>query len=113
MKYTEIFKLEEMLERADIPFEFQEVFTDSAYEKGYQIGYPVLPPNNNNICSVVEHGFSYGHRDDLLEIMGLLTDEERENDSVVGWLSAENVFDRIKKHYEGVKNNEINETGRY
>ena len=32
--------------------------------------------------------------------MGLLTDEESERDSVVGWLSAKNVFERIKKHYE-------------
>lgn len=32
--------------------------------------------------------------------MGLLTDEESKYDSVVGGLSAQEVFERIKKHYE-------------
>ena len=29
-----------------------------------------------------------------------MTPEEIESDSVCGWLTAENVFERIKKHYE-------------
>jgi hypothetical protein len=31
--------------------------------------------------------------------MGLLTDEEKEFDSVKGWLSADEVFERISKNY--------------
>lgn len=37
--------------------------------------------------------------------MGLLTPEEAEQDSVCGWLTADNVFERIKKHWEGVRSN--------
>lgn len=92
MEYKEIFRLKEMLEKAEIPFEFGE------YMGGYHLCYP-----NNKIkeCSVIEHDCSYGREQDLLEIMGLLTDEELKRDDVVGFLSAENVFERIKKHYEG------------
>lgn len=39
--------------------------------------------------------FSHGFGDGKLEIMGLLTEEEAEWDSVVGYLSAEEVFQRI------------------
>lgn len=36
---------------------------------------------------------------DLLEIMGLLTEEEEKIDRVLGWLTAKDVFDRIYEHY--------------
>ena len=41
----------------------------------------------------------------MIEIMGLLTDEERECDNVVGGLTAKDVFEHIKKHYESEVNN--------
>lgn len=92
--YKEIFKLKEMLEKAQIPFVFKE-------HKGIRDGYQILYPKYDvRICSVIEHSYSYGNEKDLLEIMGLLTDEESEYDSVKGYLSAENVFERIKKDYE-------------
>ncbi len=43
---------------------------------------------------------AYGGEVDKLEIMGLLTPEEAERDSVAGWLTADDVFRRIKEHYE-------------
>lgn len=92
--YKEIFRLKEMLEKAGIPFIFKE---HNDYRDGYQILYPA---DTERACSVIEHEYSYGHEQDLLEIMGLLTDEESQYDSVVGHLSAENVFERIKKDYE-------------
>lgn len=95
--YQEVLKLGTMLKEAKIPFEIR-VFHD-----GYQIGYPVLPPKEDCICDVIEHDFSYGHEQDKLEIMGLLTPEEAEQDSVVGYLTAEDVFERIKTHYEKEK----------
>jgi hypothetical protein len=101
-KYNEIFRLKEMLEKAEIPFEFGE------YMGGYHLCYPkkndpdcVEKETFDRVCSVIEHDGSYGREQDLLEIMGLLTDKELQNDDVVGYLSAENVFERIKKHYEG------------
>lgn len=37
--------------------------------------------------------------------MGLMTDAEifKEQDDVLGWLTAENVFNRIKKHWDMVQ----------
>ena len=91
--YSEIFRLGQMLVEANIPFEIRTC------HGGYQIGYPKLPPKEC-ICDVIEHDFSYGCKEDKLEIMGLLTPEESRHDSVLGFLTAENVFQRIKKHYE-------------
>ena len=42
----------------------------------------------------------------MLEIMGLLTDDEKKFDSVAGWLTANNVFDRINKHWKEKQKNE-------
>lgn len=100
MLCTEIFKLRNMLERAEIPFEFSDRSYDGCggREYFYQIRYPKA--EINAICSVIQCGFSYGGNEDKLEIMGLLTDEERERDSVAGWLTAEDVFERIKNHYK-------------
>lgn len=93
--YKEILKLKEMLENANIPFKFK-VLTEINHE-GYQILYPT--DGENRVCSVIEHTFSYGNDVDRLEIMGLLTSEELKYDDVVGFLSAEDVFKRIKNHF--------------
>ena len=98
MNYTEIFKLKEMLEKAGIPFIWIE---HKDFRNGYQILYP--EGGLKNVCSVIEHSFSYGNEKDLLEIQGLLTKKEEKDDSVLGYLTAENVFKRIKKHYRESK----------
>lgn len=87
----EIFKLKEMLEQADIPFEFY------LEKEGYHICYPM--DGEKRVCSAIQTNFSYGHELDLIEIMGLLTEEEREEDSVKGWLAAEELFKRIENHW--------------
>ena len=84
-KYNEIVKLHEMLNKADIPHEFEEEWG------GYHILYSCM----GYTCSVIEHDYSYGSNRDLLEIMGLLTAAEAFNDSVAGYLTADNVFNRI------------------
>ena len=84
-KYNEIVKLHEMLNKADIPHEFSEVWG------GYHIVYSCM----GYTCSVIEHDYSYGSNRDLLEIMGLLTPAEAEQDSVAGYLTADDVFNRI------------------
>jgi hypothetical protein len=90
--YKEILKLKKMLENASIPFEFiDNVFGEGS--KDYQIRL-------NDDIDVVEHRGSYGNEDDKLEIMGALTIEEMECDSVKGWLTAEEVFTRFKYCYE-------------
>ena len=91
---TEMNKLIEMLNDANIPF---ELTTDVEGNENNQVWYP---SQKNRVCDVICHQYSYGGRDGLLEIMGLLTEEEAEYDSVVGYLTAEDVFNRIKNHYE-------------
>lgn len=51
------------------------------------------------VCDVIEFPGSYGFEDDLLEVSGLIYDNE--DDSVTGGLTAERVFQAIKEHYEG------------
>jgi hypothetical protein len=85
-KYNEIIRLHEMLNRADIPHDFEEFFD------GYHICYN---QHGETVCSVIEHNYSYGSSSDRLEIMGLLTPAEAINDSVAGWLTADDVFNRI------------------
>lgn len=91
---TEMNKLIEMLNDANIPF---ELTTDVCGNKDNQVWYP---SRKNRVCDVICHQGSYGGEKGLLEIMGLLTEEEAEHDDVVGYLTAENVFNRIKNHYE-------------
>lgn len=90
MRYKEILVLDEMLRNADIPHDLVRIFD------GYQIWYP---NKENAVADVIEHFGSYGHEADLLEIMGLLTPEEEEQDAVLGCLSALDVYESIDKHY--------------
>ena len=96
-----------MLEKAEIPFDWIENF---GYDKKLLSKYPDLlehyqifyPSKGEDQKISVIGGFGvYGAEQDKLEIMGLLTPWERfEGNTVVGWLTAENVFKRIKKDWE-------------
>lgn len=119
----EIHRLHEMLIEAGIEHEFRERAEPNVkprYEKmGIDLGYQVIVyyPNGERMISAVEGWGTYGYggrwdhgldgtteKDgDLIEIMGLLTPEEAEWDSVVGYLTAEEVFRRIKEAVECLK----------
>lgn len=88
--YNEILLLKKRLDDANIPYYFQE------YMNGYRLAYP---DNNSVKCSVIEHDGSYGRHEDLLEIMGLLTEDEEKDDSVLGYLTSADVFNRIQNDY--------------
>lgn len=90
--FAEMDKLEQLLVEADIPYEKSRVFG------GKQLQY--LCKGDARVCSVILHKGSYGRSEGLLEIMGLLTDKELECDDVAGYLTADDVFGRIKKHWE-------------
>lgn len=95
--YQEILKLHEMLEEHEIPHVIDRIFD------GWFVHYPVSGlDEENHVCSCVQHFGSYGAFRDLLEIMGLTTDEE---DNPQGWLSAENVFSRIEAHWRASREN--------
>lgn len=88
---NEMITLIDKLEAAHIP---HEITTDD-------FGTPQVwyPNRKDSICDVICHPYSYGGNEGLLEIMGLLTEEEAERDDVVGWLDAKNVFARIYVDY--------------
>ncbi len=72
-------------------------------------GHQIIYAGNsecNIVCSVIQHDYSYGGTADLLEIAGLLTEEEKKRVFVVGWQTAEDVFGRIVNHWVGLKDGE-------
>jgi len=96
----EILKLKRMLEKAKIPFKFNDDFFNGYKKPSYQIIIYDKKNKKTKLCDVIYHFGSYGYEQNLLEIMGALTDDERENDSVLGYLTADEVFKRFKYCYE-------------
>ena len=92
--YQEIRKLMRMLSDYNIPYSVHDMFD------GVQVIYPETETPQSAVCSVIEHFGSYGSQLDLLEIMGLLTEEELKHDSVKGGMTAKEVFERIYTHYQ-------------
>ena len=92
--YQEIRKLMRMLSDYDIPYTVNESLD------GVQVIYPDTETPQSAVCSVIEHFGSYGSESDLLEIMGLLTEEELKIDAVKGWMTAKEVFKRINQHFK-------------
>lgn len=96
-KYKEIFQLKTMLDKDNIPYEFYNhcFLNNEKYVESWQI---IVPSITNKVISVIESDGSYGNQKDLLEIQGLLTEKEKKYDCVVGYLTADDVFKRIKKY---------------
>lgn len=87
MKHECIEKLAKLLDEAKVPYTRNPIWS------GEQIRIGVL-------CDTVCHEFSYGNEDDLLEIMGAVTEEESEdNCGVLGWLTPEEVSKRFAYCY--------------
>lgn len=115
----EIVRLHEMLLDAGIEHEWLDR-TPEGYGE-LRVKYPnsfghinwgwqivIHDEQGNRVISAIEGYGTYGYADeycpqyrggnsDLIEIMGLLTPEEAEQDSVAGWLTAEDVFARIMR----------------
>ena len=87
---NQMVKLMNILTLADIPYEVTECWGTP------QVWYP---SRKEAVCDVICHRGSYGYKEGLLEMMGLLTEEEGEEDDVVGWLTAWDVAQRIYAHY--------------
>lgn len=90
---NEMTKLMIALRALEIPHEI----TKDCTRKTEMVWYP---NKDEKIMDVICHTGSYGGKDGLLEIMGLLTEEEELHDDVAGYLTAENVLSRIIKHRE-------------
>lgn len=88
---TEMEKLINKLAKTDIPYELTVQPTTNSIQVWY-------PTQKNPVCDVICHKYSYGGKDGLLEIMGLV-DEAKTGDTVEGCLTADEVFERIAKHH--------------
>lgn len=89
---SELDKLEKYLQEHNIPYER----IDDA-EKGIMDRHQILVMDKDGceIWDAVCHFGSYGYKQGLLEIMGTLVRPE-DRDSVVGWLTAEDIIRRIE-----------------
>ena len=79
----ELSKLATGLMERNIPFSF------TAFMNGGKIDW--------GTCDAICHDGSYGRFDGLLEIMGDIVDEAITEDTVEGWLTAEDILNRIDK----------------
>lgn len=124
MEYKEILKLKAKLEKAKIPFEFTNDFFKTKsipLEVRAQVQdlikdqYPAyaitISKNGIILCDAVEHTASYGNESDKIEIAGALTAEEKENDEVLGYLTAKEVFKRFKYCYKHNTSIYVNKRG--
>lgn len=91
-KYSAIHYLAAELEEKEIPFHFKQL----PEQGGFQILYPA---ENSVVCSIVEHDFSRGHEENLLEIYGLNEKGERNFDDAIGNLTIEEVLEIIQKDF--------------
>lgn len=121
----EICRLHDMLTEAGIEHEFRDRtppgwdeflenhagFYPSELDPLRNWGYQVVVyyPNGEQMISAIEGYGTHGYgawinkedKTDLIEIMGLLTPEERKWSAVRGYLTAEEVFRRIKEAVDG------------
>jgi len=96
---NEIFKLRHLLSESDIPFEFYNRCYTLKYNNKFIESWQIVVPNmDNKVISIIEGVGTFGYTEDKLEIQGLLTDYEKEFDSVVGGLSADEVLKRINEY---------------
>lgn len=96
-KYTAILDLSNMLANAGLKFEIRRI------HDGYQVSYPNF---NKMAVDAVQHWSSYGEDKNLIEIM--FHDKRfpgcaKCGDSVEGYLTAKEVFDRIVKYHNTIE----------
>lgn len=79
----EMIKLITLLDANKVPYEINTQLLTGTLQVCY-------PNKQNVICDAVCHKYSYGYKQGLLEIMGLVDDDIE--DSVQGYLTGEQVF---------------------
>ena len=89
---TEMNKLEEYLKAHGIEYKRRDTEETPDELDWHQI---IVHDQWDAIC----HYGSYGCEQGLLEIMGALVDIEKDGDSVVGWLTADDVIARIERRH--------------
>ena len=92
---NELDKLEELLKEYNIPYERYDV--SGLDIDGFFDRHQICVPERGENCQwdAICHYGSYGYYDGLLEIYGEIVDEEKDGDSVVGFLTANDVMRRV------------------
>lgn len=87
---TPLYELAEMLKNAEIPYELvYNYFTNS--------NMLMYPSQKDRVADAIYFYGSYGYEQGLLEVGGKIV---KIDDEVEGYVSAEEVFQRIKKLWE-------------
>lgn len=106
VEITEIHKLHQMLLEAGIKHEWNDrrkqfdpdgQLAAMGFDHDYGWQVRVRDAQGYTVVSAIQGWCTYGVECDRIEIKGLLTPEEKEQDSVAGYLTAQEVFDRIMK----------------
>ncbi len=79
MKYTEIYRLKNKLQKQKIPFKFYAMFD----------GFQIIINYGGIYVSIIEHFGSYGVEKDLLEMWDY-------HNEPVGWMTAEDCLKKIE-----------------
>lgn len=87
--------LEIYLKTHNIPYERVDKAPDSFGFDFHKI--TVNTADGQYLWDAICHRGSFGYEQGLLEIYGIIVDEEQDGDSVVGWLTASDVIKRIEK----------------
>lgn len=58
----------------------------------------IVYKNGRRSWDAICHYGSYGFEEGLLEIMGDIVDVEKDGDGVVGWLTAQDVINRLEEN---------------
>ena len=91
---TELDKLEQYLKDNNIEYERIDE------NEGLGFHQIVVPSRKNREWDAICHYGSYGYEKGLLEIMGTIVDYDKVGDSVEGWLTADDVVERMKRYDE-------------
>ena len=90
----ELDKLEAYLKENGFEYTREDNDCLERYMDKHQI---IVYKNGEKQWDAICHSGSYGYEQGLLEIMGTIVDYEKDGDSVVGWLTADDIIQRLQK----------------
>ena len=94
-KMEQLYILEEYLKEKGI--KYQRIDQMASENFGIERHQIIVPSAGDDFAwdVICQYG-SYGYEKGLLELYGNLVDEEKDGDTVVGWLTAQDVITRIE-----------------
>jgi len=90
----ELEKLEAYLKENGFEYTREDIDYSERYRDKHQI---VVYKDGKIQWDAICHTGSYGYEEGLLEIYGNIVDYEKDGDSVVGWLTADDIIQRLQK----------------